>query len=243
MVQENILEVEQLSFLYEGSWLLRNLNFSLKRGEIATLIGPSGSGKTTLFKLLTGILRPDQGTITVAQQKLPEGYGQVAYMMQEDLLLPWRTVIQNMTLMNELGSSPRSNESVLQEALQLLHEMKMGHCANFFPNQLSGGMRQRISLARALLHRCPLLLLDEPFSSLDLALREQMYELLREIRTSHQTTILLVTHDFRDALALSDHIFLLSNHHICKDWHITDGIRRDPYASAALLAEMAQGIS
>jgi NitT/TauT family transport system ATP-binding protein len=238
-----VLEVEDLSFYYEGQWLLKNLSFQIKKGEIATLIGASGSGKTTLFKLVTGILKPHKGSISVAGQTVSKGHGNVAYMMQEDLLLPWRTALNNLILISELGKVTKSKESALAQAKQLLQEMEMSQCADLFPHQLSGGMRQRVSLARALMHKKPLLLLDEPFNALDVILREQMYVLLRNMRKKLQTTILLVTHDFRDALSLSDHIFLLKNSCISREWHITDDMRNDPHESVRVLNEMRLSMS
>lgn len=242
MNEQKILEVEKVSFLYKDSPLLRNVSFSLKKGEIASLIGSSGSGKTTLFKLLTGVLMPKQGRIKIDNLSLPAGHGKVAYMMQEDLLLPWRTVLNNMTLSAELGDKQHSKKALELEALDLLNDIGLNGCASMFPHQLSGGMRQRVSLARALMHKRPLLLLDEPFGSLDVSLRGQMYALLKLIRDKYHTTILLITHDFRDALSLSDHIFLLSDQHICKEWHMTDNIRQDPYASTSIFKEMQTAI-
>lgn len=238
MADQQMVEVQDLSFQYENRSVLKNVSFSLRKGEIATLIGASGSGKTTLFKLLTGMLKPKQGTIAIDQQPLPAGHGNVAYMMQEDLLLPWRTVIDNMMLMTEFGPHRFCKQTVLDEAHHMLREMEMAGSAHLFPHQLSGGMRQRIALARALLHKRPLLLLDEPFASLDVILREQMYALLKQTRSKRETTMLLVTHDFRDALALSDHILLLANQGISHEWHISDAIRHDIHASNTLLNEM-----
>lgn len=233
-----VLELKDLSFYYEGEWLLKNISLQMKKGEIATLIGASGSGKTTLFKLVTGILKPHQGTITISGETRCNA--NVAYMMQEDLLLPWRTVLDNLLLISELEKIP--NEVALKSARGLLQEMELSQHADLFPHQLSGGMRQRVSLARALMHQKPLLLLDEPFNALDVILREQMYVLLRMIRRKFDTTILLVTHDFRDALTLSDHIFLLKNSCIHREWHISEETRNDPHASLRMLNEMRSSI-
>lgn len=241
MSKQQVLCVKNLSFIYEGAYLLRDISLSMNKGEIATLIGASGSGKTTLFKLITGILPPKDGYISIANTFLPEVHRHVAYMMQDDLLLPWRTVQQNLMLMTELGQ--HRCQTSLAEVQRMLSEIDMANYGHYFPHQLSGGMRQRVSLARALMHQRPLLLLDEPFNSLDVSLREQMYALLRQIRTTYETTMLLVTHDFRDALSLSDRIFLLSDGVISKEWQITDAIRLNPVMSAKVLEEMRAGIS
>jgi ABC-type nitrate/sulfonate/bicarbonate transport system ATPase subunit len=233
-----MLEVNDLSFSYPQKPILQNATFTLRKGEIGALIGPSGSGKTTLFKLLTGMITPQSGTIAVAGQLLPAGHGQVAYMTQDDLLLPWRTVLSNMTLIGELGKNLRPIGSLRQEARTLLREIGMEGREDFYPEQLSGGMRQRVSLARALLLKRPLLLLDEPFGSIDLGLREQLYALLRQIQLNHDTTMLMITHDFRDALSLSDRIYLLDDRHIKQEWQITPSIRKDAAAVYRVHEEM-----
>lgn len=222
-----MLEIDNVSFSYEKQEILKNTHFSLKKGEIGALIGASGSGKTTLFKLLTGMLSPDSGTISVAGHLLPGGNRNVAYMMQEDLLLPWRTVLNNMTLIGELGKNRQSIESIRDEAKTLLREIGMAGLEDAYPDELSGGMRQRVSLARALLLKRPLLLLDEPFGSLDVSLREQMYTLLRQVQSRYGTTMLMITHDFRDALSLSDRIFLLDEKCIKQEWQINAEMRED----------------
>lgn len=225
-----MLEIKQLTFSYTQKPLLQDLSFSLEKGEIGVLIGSSGSGKTTLFNLLTGMLKPLKGSIKIDCQP--------AYMMQKDMLLPWRSVIKNLTLLSELGSKPQI--SLLGEGLCLLNKMDLSGCENLYPEQLSGGMRQRVSLAQALLLKRPVLLLDEPFGSLDVSTREQLYLLLQKIRNTEGITILMVTHDFRDALALADKIFLLNQGKIKKEWKITSEIREEPQKSYLLLREMSK---
>lgn len=236
-----MLKVEKVSYTYETKKVLHEVNFSLNKGEIGSLIGASGSGKTTLFRLLTGLIQPDEGLISINHQLPPEAHHSVACMMQEDLLLPWRTIIKNLTLLTELGKK-NAHSASQEEAYSLMKEMGLHAYADYFPHQLSGGMRQRISLARALLQKRPLLLLDEPFGSLDVSLREQMYSLLRDFQKKNETTLLLITHDFRDALMLSDRIFILGTGKICQEWRVTDEIRDNPQASNALLKKMRKKI-
>ena len=237
-----MLLIDQISFSYEKTSLLHDVSFSMASGEIVTLIGASGSGKTTLFKLVTGLEIPQKGLITIGSQQQPAAHAEVAYMMQEDLLLPWRSILSNLILPSELGKHKQSREVVEAEALELLKEMELSHCAEMFPEQLSSGMRQRVSLARALMQRRPLLLLDEPFSALDVALREHMYDILRGINKRYGTTILMVTHDFRDALSLSDRILLMSQGTIAHEWQVPDAKREDPYFIGLLLEEMRKKI-
>lgn len=235
------LTVEDLTFSYENKIILENLSFTLKTEEIGTLIGASGSGKSTLFKLLTGLLPLHQGQIKIFDKVAPEGYHQIAYMMQQDMLLPWRTVLSNILLVSELGYDHDANETLKNEALELLDEVDLGGCENMFPDELSGGMRQRVSLARALFQKRPLLLLDEPFGALDAGLREQMYRLLRAIKEKHQTTILMITHDFRDALTLSDRLFILEGGSITKEWTIPS-INRQDLAYMGQIQQELQGL-
>lgn len=201
-----MLYLKDVHFAFGERRVLRGVSFRVGRGEIVSLIGISGSGKTTLFRLITGALPPHGGQIEI------EGSGpeEITYMRQEDLLLPWRTVLDNMLLFTELGGEKRApRERLRQEALALLQRFGMEGCEEMYPEALSGGMRQRVSLARALLQKRPFLLLDEPFGSLDLLLREELYTLLKQIRDKEGKTLLLVTHDFRDALTLSDRILVL----------------------------------
>ena len=233
--------LDKISFKYAHKTILSDLSFFLKKGEIGSLIGLSGSGKTTIFKLLTGLLPLQQGTLKIGEEKLL-CHSQIACMMQEDLLLPWRTILSNLTLLKEIGKKPSISAKTIEKAKDLLDEMGLSHCAKMFPNELSSGMRQRVSFARALLQELPILLLDEPFASLDVAIREHLYLYLRQIQKKQQMTILMVTHDFRDALSLSDRIFFLSDGKIAKTWEVTDSVRSDPSKCGKLLDQMRQAI-
>jgi ABC-type nitrate/sulfonate/bicarbonate transport system ATPase subunit len=192
-----------------------------------------------LFKALTGLLSA-QGIIEINGTLQPHAHHHVSYMMQEDLLLPWRTVIENLLLIGELGNSPQNTKELKQEALFFLEEVGLSNYVNYYPQKLSGGMRQRVSLARALLQRKPLILLDEPFGALDALLREQMHGLLQSMQKCHKVTIMLITHDFRDALTLSDRIFLLLNGNISDEWPVSETIRHDPQLQHTLAKEIKE---
>lgn len=237
-----MLIIDDLSFSFETFEVLRHFSLQLSPGEIGTLIGSSGSGKTTLFKLLTGILKPQQGSLSIAGKATPEAYRYVSYMMQEDLLLPWRTILDNLMLVGELGQSKHDLIEMRREAKFYLNEMGLGQWEDAYPDQLSGGMRQRVSLARALLQKRPMLLLDEPFAALDVELREHMHDLLHEVRNKYGTTILMVTHDFRDAISLSDKIFLLQNGKISQEWSVTKSLHSDPQAFHQLNEQLLTSI-
>lgn len=220
------LKVENLSFSYTKKKILENLSFELAPGQITSLIGTSGSGKSTLFKLLGGFLKPHSGTLFSPPH---------AYMMQEDLLLPWRNVLDNILLPYELGPTPKKAPHT--QALNLLEKVNLLPFAHSYPHELSAGMRQRVALIRTLLQEKPLILLDEPFNSLDILNKEEIYTLLLSLRTN--TTLFLITHDFKDAITLSNRILLLSNGHITHEWNLSPSTRLDPIAKSNLEEEMA----
>ncbi|MCB1180973.1 MAG: ABC transporter ATP-binding protein [Chlamydiia bacterium] len=211
-----MLTLDKIDFAYGNHKILDSLSLRIKKGEIVSLIGLSGSGKTTLFRLITGLLQPQKGTILIDGLPLPEGAKYITYMRQEDLLLPWRTVSKNLLLFNELGSKPLA--SISNQLIDtLLTSVGLNGYGNHYPHELSGGQRQRVALSRALLQNRPLFLLDEPFGSLDVVIREQLYSLIKKIQDQKKTTILLVTHDFRDAIALSDRLLVLYDKKIAAD--------------------------
>lgn len=227
MSDRPLLQVNGLRFTYPRAGIFQNLSLTVRAGEIASLIGLSGAGKSTLFKLLTGVLSASAGEIFIAGERVPGVQQQVAYLMQEDLLLPWRSVLSNVTLVGELGTANFSQRQLNDKARERLEEVGLKGKEEAFPHELSGGQRQRVALARALLLEKPLLLLDEPFSSLDLICREQLYLLLRDVQRRHGVTILMATHDFRDALCLSDRILLLDGGCITQEWVIDEQTRQE----------------
>ncbi len=183
-----MIEVEDLYFSYGEEPLLERVTFEVEKGEVVSLLGCSGSGKSTIFRLLVGLLKPKVGRVSLS--------GSFSYMMQEDLLLPWRSALDNVLLASELGKRRRDEG----RAKDLLSCVGLEGRERALPGELSMGMRKRVTLARALYVEAPILLLDEPFSALDLITKESMYALLKEIQKESGVTILLITHDFHDAL-------------------------------------------
>ncbi len=216
-----MLTIEELSFWYGDHQIFNQLSYQQMSGEIATLVGKSGSGKTTLLKILTGMIsKKNNPEIKLEAKQLEPEPQKIAYMTQEDALLPWRSVLENTMLLGELGNENRDKTALVREAQAMLQEVGLEGCENLYPEQLSGGMCQRVALAQVLLLNRPVLLLDEPFSALDYPLREQMYALLKELNLKHPKTILLITHDFRDALQFSDRLMVLSNGKLTSDWDL-----------------------
>jgi NitT/TauT family transport system ATP-binding protein len=233
-----MLEVDQVYFGYNEKKILEGLSFSAAVGEIIALIGISGSGKTTLFRLIAGLISPLKGKIAIAGLSHPASSQLITYMRQEDLLLPWRNVIDNLLLFTELGVGKKRNRSFIEHARLLLEKVGLSGCELLYPPALSGGMRQRVALARALLQNRPLMLLDEPFASLDAIMREQLYHLLREIRDQFKKTMVMVTHDFRDAFSLADRLLVLGKGKIISSYELP----RSPCERNALSESFIQNI-
>lgn len=206
------LEVKNLTqtFVQKGKQLpvLDDLNFSVDDGEFVALLGPSGCGKSTLFNIISGLLAPDTGKIYLNGKCISGNTGDFAYMQQKDLLLPWRTVLRNVLIGPEIQGEPLDTAKI--EAKQRLTQLGLNGFENSYPMQLSGGMRQRVALARTLLFRKELLLLDEPFGALDAMTRTVMQSILLDIWAEARQTVLLITHDIEEALLLADKIYVLT---------------------------------
>ncbi len=234
-----MLRIENVHFSYNQKKILDGVSFTINQGEIVSLVGLSGSGKTTLFRLITALLSPNEGKIFI-NGSAQGGGAAVTYMQQEDLLLPWRTVLDNLLLISELGKNKSPKRETKEKALALLEKVGLDGCEMLYPHQLSGGMRQRVALARALLQNRPFLLLDEPFGFLDVIIREELYQLVQEIGASEKITILFVTHDFRDAIALSNRILVLAEKKIIDTFPLSAEIKADPLQMEALIQAVRQ---
>ncbi|WP_141430867.1 ABC transporter ATP-binding protein [Bacillus sp. 03113] len=187
---------------------LTETNLQISEGTFASIIGPSGCGKSTLFNMIAGLLKPTKGEILLDGKSIVGKSGYVGYMLQKDLLLPWRTILKNVILGLEIkGVSKRNAE---ERALPLLHKYGLKGFEHHYPHELSGGMRQRAALLRTLLYDQDIILLDEPFGALDAQTRLLMQTLLLQIWEDFQKTILFVTHDINEAIYLSDDIYVLS---------------------------------
>lgn len=208
------IENLSLSFLNKEGKLdvLNDISLSIERNEFISILGPSGCGKTTLLKVIGGI-EPNhselKGTVTInnSSPKDFKANGQVGFAFQNPVLLEWLTVADNVKLPLKLLSIPNTEETITKS----LNTVGMADFRNAYPSELSGGMKQRVNMARTLVHNPKLLLLDEPFGSLDEVSRLQLNYELRKIVKSGDYTTLLVTHSLREALILSDRIFILSN--------------------------------
>jgi NitT/TauT family transport system ATP-binding protein len=188
---------------------LAKTDLTVEPGQFVSLVGPSGSGKTTLLNILAGLLTPTRGQVSITGETAAGGgTAIVGYMTQHDTLLPWRTALQNAAFPLELVGVRKRDR--LARAAALLERVGLAEFTGHFPYQLSGGMRQRVSLARALIYGPPVLLLDEPFGALDGATRLALHKVLTGICAELGTTVLLVTHDLAESVSLSDRVLALA---------------------------------
>ena len=185
-----------------------DISIEVGAGEFVSIIGRSGCGKTTLFNIVAGLLTPSSGRVLLDGDDVTGRAGLVAYMLQKDLLLPWRTIIENVVLGLELAGMRKKDS--WPKALPLLERYGLAGFEKAFPGALSGGMRQRAALLRTLLCERDLILLDEPFGALDAQTRISMQEWLLGLWKDFRRTILLVTHDVDEAIFLSDRVYVLS---------------------------------
>lgn len=210
-----ILSLHDLSYSFARTHneppLFQQLSMHVHAGEFISIIGASGCGKSTLFKLIAGLLEPLRGEIRIHGEQVTHRLGTVAYMPQKDLLLPWRTVLDNCLLSWELNreQSRRDKEDTITEIKEILHRFGLGKYELAFPDELSGGMRQRVAFLRTLITGHDLMLLDEPFGALDAMTKREMHRWLLELWEDLHKTVLFITHDLEEAILLSDRIFLM----------------------------------
>lgn len=204
------IEVKNISLAFTSpeSPELNDVNLTVETGQIVSIVGPSGCGKSTLLRLIAGVLAPDSGEITVARSGEKAGWSNLSFVPQDSLLLPWRTVLANVCLPLEIQRSFTQPE-IQEKARKALHLVNLTGVEAKYPRELSGGMRQRAALARALVGDAAILLLDEPFAALDALSRNQLHLELLRIQSQTGITILLVTHNIFEAVFLSDNVVVM----------------------------------
>ncbi len=202
------LEINNLTVRYGDVTALNNVSLQVAEGEFICILGASGCGKSTLFNVVSGLLPASEGHILLQGKDVTHKPGQVGYMLQKDLLLPWRTVLGNITLSAALTRGVRPEDR--QQARQLATRYGLGEFLDYYPHALSGGMRQRVAMMRTLAAGKELMLLDEPFGALDAQTRFSMQEWLLQIWRDLRRTILFVTHDVDEAIFLADRIVVMT---------------------------------
>ncbi|HTV37271.1 MAG TPA: ABC transporter ATP-binding protein [Xanthobacteraceae bacterium] len=187
---------------------LAPVTLSIPSGRFVSLIGPSGCGKSTIFNIVAGLLQPSGGRVLIDDADATGTIGRVGYMLQKDLLLPWRTVLDNVILGMEIQGMPLRDAR--QRALPLLRRYGLSGFEHAYPSALSGGMRQRAALLRTLLFDTDVILLDEPFGALDAQTKQHMQEWLLQLWGDFGKTVVFVTHDVEEAIYLSDEVFVMA---------------------------------
>lgn len=195
------LEVTKLNHRFGFTEILKNINFTLQRGEVLSIVGPSGGGKTTLLHLCAGLLDVQEGSVT-------NTFESSAFAFQEARLLPWKSVIDNIALAL-LAKGEKKSEAIKKSQEIALRFGLEEDDFDKFPKDLSGGMKQRVSFARALVVKPALLFLDEPFSALDIGLKKELQSVLIEMISKKEISVLFITHDLMEAIRLSDEMLLL----------------------------------
>jgi len=214
----NFVQLQQVSLKYneeESALALYRTSFGVASGEFIAVVGPSGCGKSTLMKVVTGLWPATAGQVTVADKPVTAPLNFVGMAFQNPSLLPWRTTLKNVMLPLEIvephASRLRSDREAYEaKARELLALVGLKGCEDKYPWQLSGGMQQRAQLCRALIHEPSLLMLDEPFGALDMFTREELWLALQDLWIARRPTVILVTHDLREAVFLADRVLVMS---------------------------------
>jgi NitT/TauT family transport system ATP-binding protein len=206
------LIAEGIRHVYHGAkgalLALDGVSLSIGQGEFVAIVGPSGCGKSTLLRIIGGLLVPSEGSVRLDGSPLSSPRRQVGYVFQKINLMPWRTVLRNVTLPLEIAGRPAAQAA--ERARELLLLVGLSGFEDAYPRQLSGGMAQRVAIARALVGDPEVLLLDEPFGSLDALSREQMNLELLRIWQARRVTAVMVTHDLQEAIFLADRVLVMS---------------------------------
>ena len=202
------LEVRDVVQRFDTTVALAKTSLSVRDGEFVSIVGPSGCGKSTLFNIVSGILQPTEGQILLDGREVTGQPGHVGYMLQKDLLLPWKTSLQNITLGASLTRRVTAEDRA--RAAALATKYGLGEFLNHYPHAMSGGMRQRVALMRTLTFARDVMLLDEPFGALDSQTRMHMQHWLLTVWAEQKSTILFVTHDVDEAIFLADRVVVMS---------------------------------
>lgn len=203
-----VLEVRDVSKSFDEEQIINRISIKLHEGEIVSLLGVSGGGKTTLFNIIAGLSLPDEGSVWMDGEEITGKPGNVSYMLQKDLLLPYRTILDNVAL--PLIIRGMKKKDAREKAAPYFAEFGLDGTEKKYPAQLSGGMKQRAALLRTYLFSQKVALLDEPFSALDMLTKQAMHEWYLDVMEKIKLSTLFITHDIDEAILLSDRIYLLT---------------------------------
>jgi ABC-type nitrate/sulfonate/bicarbonate transport system ATPase subunit len=202
------LTAKGINVSFDGNKIIEDISIELKKGEIVCLLGVSGAGKTTLFNVLSGLLLPESGKVELNNEDITGKAGKLSYMLQKDMLLPFKTILDNVSL--PLVIKGVKKKEAREKASVYFEEFGLEGTQNKYPNQLSGGMRQRAALLRTYLFSDQVALLDEPFSALDTITKGSMHEWYLGVMEQIKLSTLFITHDIDEAILLSDRIYIMT---------------------------------
>ena len=211
----NLIDIKSVTHAYklpnkERLPVLNDLNIAIKEGEFCAVVGPSGCGKSTLTRLIAGLMRPDEGEVWLHGELVKGPKKTVGMAFQNPVLLEWRTILDNVILPLEIVAQSMPRKAREARARELLALVGLQGFEDKRPSELSGGMRQRASLCRSIVHKPDVLILDEPFGALDAFTREDLWQTMHDLRAEEPFTALLITHDLRESIFLSDEVVVLS---------------------------------
>jgi NitT/TauT family transport system ATP-binding protein len=210
----NLIEIKGVTHAYRTKSgplpVLDGLDISVPEGEFAAVVGPSGCGKSTLTRLIAGLMKPDRGEVWLHGERVTSPRKTVGMAFQNPVMLEWRTILDNVILPLEIVAPRMAQRDRVARAMHLLEMVGLKGFEAKRPSQLSGGMRQRASLCRAIVHKPDVLIMDEPFGALDAFTREDLWQTMRDLRAAEPFTCVLITHDLRESVFLGDQVFVLS---------------------------------
>ena len=210
----NLIEIRGVKHAYTTAHgplpVLDGLDLSVPQGEFCAVVGPSGCGKSTLTRLVAGLMRPDEGEVILQGEPVKSPRKTAGMAFQNPVMLEWRTILQNVILPLEIVAPSMPKAKRVERAMELLDLVGLTGFENKRPSELSGGMRQRASLCRALVHKPEVLIMDEPFGALDAFTREDLWQTMRDLRAQEPFTAVLITHDLRESVFLGDQVVVLS---------------------------------
>ncbi len=204
----SLLTVSDVSKTFDNKEILKNISIELHKGELVSLLGISGGGKTTLFNIIAGLTMPDNGNISLNNTDITGVPGNVSYMLQKDLLLPYKTIIDNIAL--PLILKGYTKKDAYRKVSEYLEQFGLTETEHLYPSQLSGGMRQRAALLRTYLFSEQVALLDEPFSALDMLTKQEIHQWYLNVMEKIHLSTIFITHDIEEAILLSDRIYILT---------------------------------
>lgn len=209
-VVSDIIKIKNVTKTYNKRIILHNINLTIQKGEFICILGSSGCGKTTLLNLIGGFIKKDAGVITFKERDVVKPVKECVMVFQEfDQLFPWKSLKENVEFPIKNSKPKNSRQNLKDLTLRYIKMVKLDGFEDYYPIQLSGGMKQRAAIARALAINPEVLLMDEPFGSLDVQTKEELHKTLIDIWEKTKTTIVFVTHDIREALALADRIVVM----------------------------------